>query len=400
MANTACDKNEPQKSKDNVRQDITLTKAQSEICSVTNDFTFDFMKTLASLGENQQNVFASPFSLQTVLAMVAEGAEGSTRDEIYEALRLSGIDKDEIAGFFRYIIPSLEGADNTTVMEIANSFWAKQSIEIKDDYAAKLKTSYYAETRNLSFDGKVAARDINKWCSDKTHGMINKIVDTIEPDLLVSLINAIYFKGEWATKFNSANNYKDTFHNFDGNKTEVTLMNRRSDMYISENEDAAAVSLNYGNGAYGMTVILPHKDVNVNDVLAKLDAESWKAYRFGGDKYNVNLSFPKFETEYTAEDICIKALNEMGMAKAFTPAAEFSGISDTRLCIDQVIHKAKIKVNEKGTEAAAVSYVGMKLATAVSPTLPYEFKVDRPFIYAISEVSTGTIVFIGVQRNF
>ncbi|MBR0533250.1 MAG: serpin family protein [Bacteroidales bacterium] len=400
MLMTACDKNEPQNTEENVRQDIALTKAQSELSSLSNDFTFDFMKILATKEDKNENLFASPFSLQTVLAMTAEGAVGNTKTEMLDALKLSGYSEEELAGYFRTLIPALEGVDNTTVMEIANSFWSKQSIVIKDDYAAKLKADYYAECKTLDFDGKVAAGAVNGWCSAKTHGMINKVVDEIPDDQMVALINAIYFKGEWSDKFNEKNNYDDNFSNYDGTTKKVTLMRREATMNVFVGERASALSLPYGNGAYAMTVILPAKGVDVNDVVAGLDAETWREYRHYGDRYQVSLSLPKFETEYTAADICINTLNDMGMKNAFTRAADFTCISDTRLFIDQVIHKAKVIVNEKGTEAAAVSYVGMRLTSVAAPLKQLEFKVDRPFIYAISEVSTGAIVFIGVQRNF
>jgi serpin B len=400
MMTTACDKNEPQNTEENVRHDIALTKAQSELSSLSNDFTFDFMKILATKEDKNENLFASPFSLQTVLAMTAEGAVGDTKTEMLNALKLSGYSEEDIAGYFRTLIPALEGVDNTTVMEIANSFWSKQSIAIKDDYAARLKADYYAECQTLDFDGKVAAGAVNGWCSAKTHGMINKVVDEIPDDQMVALINAIYFKGEWSDKFNEKNNYDDNFSNYDGSTRKVTLMSRGATMNVFVGERASALSLPYGNGAYAMTVILPAKGVDVNDVVASLDAETWREYRHGGDRYEVSLSLPKFETEYTAADVCINTLNDMGMKNAFTRAADFTGISDTRLFIDQVIHKAKVIVNEKGTEAAAVSYVGMRLTSVAAPLRHLDFKVDRPFIYAISEVSTGAIVFIGVQRNF
>lgn len=400
MANAACDKNEPQNTEENVRQDIALTKAQSELSSKSNDFTFDFMKILATKEDKNENLFASPFSLQTVLAMTAEGAVGDTKTEMLDALKLSGYSEEEIAGYFRTLIPALEGVDNTTVMEIANSFWSKQSINIKEDYAAKLKADYYAECKTLDFDGKAAAAAVNGWCGAKTHGMINKIVDEIPVDQMVALINAIYFKGEWKDKFNEKNSFDDNFSNHDGSTKKVTLMSKGTNTRVFVGKNASALSLPYGNGAYSMTVILPAEGVDVNDVLAGLDAESWKNYRHGGDRYDVSLYLPKFETEYTAADICIKTLDDMGMKKAFTRSADFTGISDTRVFIDQVIHKAKVKVNEEGTEAAAISYVGMRLTSAAAPQPHIEFKVDRPFIYAISEVSTGAIVFVGVQRKF
>ena len=400
MLATACDKDQPQKTGDNVRNDIVLTKAQSELCRQTNDFTFDFMKILTDKEKKDINIFASPFSLQTVLAMTAEGAAGDTREEMVKALRLDKYSEEEVTEYFKTLIPALESVDKTTVMEIANSFWSKESIKIKEDYAAKLKANYYAECKTLKNDILKAAAEINSWCSKKTHGMINQVVDQVPADQMVALVNAIYFKGEWSTPFSESSNYDDNFTNQDGSTKKVTLMSRSANMSVYVGKEASALNLAYGNGAYVMTVILPDKGVDVNTIVAGLDEDTWSNYRFGGSRYEVTVSLPKFETEYTASGLCIATLEDMGMEKAFTRAANFSGISDTGLFIDQVIHKAKVKVNEKGTEAAAVSYVGMRLTSAIPPQEHIYFKVDRPFIYAISEVSTGAIVFLGIQRQF
>lgn len=399
LFNNCNKKIEPQKD-DNVRKDIELTETQKELCRSSNDFTFDFMKILARKENKDANMFASPFSLQTVLAMTAEGAVGDTRAEMTKALKLSGFSEDEIAGYYKALIPALQGVDKKTVMEIANSFWSKDLIVIKEDYAAKLQKNYYAECQKLANDSFDAAIAMNNWCAKKTHGMIDHIVNEVPEDQMVALINALYFKGEWTDKFNENSSRKEKFNNHDGTTAEVTMMRRTDDMYVVLGEEAWALTLPYGNRAYRMTVILPKEGVDVDAVFAGLDADSWREYRHGGYEREVVLSLPRFETEYTASDRCIETLKEMGLKKAFERSANFSGISNISLYISQIIHKAKVKVNEEGTEAAAVSYVGMDLATAIPREEPVIFKVDRPYIYAISEVSTGTITFIGVQKQF
>lgn len=400
LSNQSCDSIDKPQKDDNVRKNIELTETQKGICRTSNEFTFDFMKTLAKMEDKNVNMFASPFSLQTALAMTTEGAVGDTKDEMLKALKLSDFSQADIADFYKAIIPALQNVDKKTVMEIANSFWAKESIEIKKDYSAILKSNYYAECEKLDFNGKAAAKAVNAWCSKKTHGMINHVVDEVSEDQMVALINAIYFNGEWSEPFRERSNYDTEFTNHDGSTKTVTLMRRDDDMDVYLGEEARSLSLPYGNHAYVMTIILPEKGVDVDDVVAKLDTETWRKYRYGGRDYEVTLSFPKFETEYTASDLCIKTLKEMGMKKAFTRSADFTGISKTTLFISQVIHKARVKVNEKGTEAAAVSYIGMELTSAIPRQEHIVFKVDRPFIYAISEVSTGTIVFMGVQKKF
>ena len=401
LFNKACDRHEPpQQQEENVRKNIELTETQKGLCRTANVFTFDFLKILAGKEDKDVNIFASPFSLQTVLAMTAEGAARDTKEEMLTALRLSDFSEADIAEFYKVIIPALQGVDKKTVMEIANSLWSKEFIEIKEDFSARLQKNYYAECRTLLTDPFEAAREVNAWCSQKTHGMINRVVDQVSEDQMVALINALYFKGEWNDKFNERYSRDEKFHNHDGSTKEVTMMRKTDDMDVYLGEEAWSLSLPYGNRAYRMTIILPKEGVDVDKVVASLDAESWRQYLYRGYEREVNLSLPKFETEYSAADLCIKTLNEMGMEKAFKRSADFSGISDIALYISQIIHKAKIKVNEEGTEAAAVSYVGMELATAIPREEPIDFKVDRPFIYAISEVSTGAITFIGVQKQF
>ena len=399
LFNNCNKKAEPQKD-DNVRKNIELTETQKDLCRTANEFTFDFMKLLAGKEDKDANMFASPFSLQTVLAMTAEGAVGDTKTEMLKALRLSGFSEEDIAGFYRTLIPALQSVDKKTVMEIANSFWSKEVIVVKDDYAAKLQKNYYAECKTLVNDGFDAAIAMNDWCSKKTHGMIDHIVDQVSEEQMVALINALYFKGEWSDKFNEKYSRKEKFNNHDGSTSDVTMMRRTDDMFVVLGEDAWALTLPYGNRAYRMTVILPKEGVDVDAVFAGLDEDSWKEYLHGGYEREVVLSLPKFETEYSSSDLCIQTLKEMGLKKAFERSADFSGISNVALYISQIIHKAKVKVNEEGTEAAAVSYVGMDLATAIPRDEPIEFKVDRPYIYAISEVSTGAITFIGIQKQF
>ncbi|MBR3526373.1 MAG: serpin family protein [Bacteroidales bacterium] len=397
---TVCGNGNELQKDDNVRKSIELTEAQRGLSRSSNDFTFDFMKILAGKEKDDANIFASPFSLRTVLSMTAEGAAGDTKDEMRRALKLSEFSEEDATGYFKTIIPALQGADKTTVMEIANSFWSKKAIPIKKDYVAMLKADYYAECETLADNGIAAAGAVNSWCGRKTHGMINMIVDQIPDDQMVALINALYFKGEWSSPFNKDYNYDDDFHNYDGSTKKVTLMKKETSMNVYRGKQAAAINLPYGNEAFQMTVILPNEGVNVDDVVAGLDAESWRRYRNYGERHPVTVSFPKFESEYSASANCIETLKDMGMEKAFTRGADFSGISDVSVFIDQVIHKAKVKVNEEGTEAAAVSYVGMRLGSAAVPLEHVYFKVDRPFIYAISEISTGTIVFMGIQKQF
>ena len=160
------------------------------------------------------------------------------------------------------------------------------------------------------------------------------------------------------------------------------------------------MSIPYGNGAFAMTIVMPRSGVSLDKILSGLNAETWAQYRDGGRWYETIFSMPKFEEEYACEKLCIDILEEMGMCKAFTGAADFSAMSDTPLCIDEIRHKAKIKVDEEGTEAAAVTYIGMRVTSVGPGGETFYFKVNRPFLYFISERSTGEILFSGAKNEF
>ena len=389
----------PADNKPKDRQDIVLTKTQQQIGYTANTFTFDFLKAAAAKEDAGKNIFISPFSIQMALAMTAAGAQGETQAEMYRALGFQDFSHADVSEFYHSLIPALQDVDNTTVFEIANSFWAKKGITIKPAYIKDIEESFRAEVRALPADGRQAAGEINGWCSEKTHGMINKIVDEVPSSTIVSLLNAIYFKGIWADPFNKEANTEDKFTNWDGSQVKTTFMNKTfEDARVYSDEYVEAMSLPYGNGAFAMTIIVPRNGVSTEKVLAGLDAEKWATYRSGGRYYRTVFSMPKFEEEYAAEKLCIEILQDMGMQKAFSGAADFSAMSDTPLCIDEIRHKAKIKVDEEGTEAAAVTYIGMRV-TSVGPGGDiFYFKANKPFLYFISEKSTGEILFCGSKQ--
>ena len=381
------------------RQDIVLTKTQQQIGYTANAFTFDFLKAAAAKEDAGTNIFVSPFSIQMALAMTAAGAEGDTQTEMYNALGFTDFDHADVSEFYHTLIPALQNVDNTTIFEIANSFWAKKSIVIKDDYTEDIKDNFFAEVRTLAGSGQQAAGEINGWCSEKTHGMINKIVDEVPSSTMVSLLNAIYFKGIWEDPFDKNFNTEDKFTNWNGSQVKTTFMNKTfEDARVYSDEYVEAMSLPYGNGAFAMTIIVPRNGISTEKVLAGLDAEKWADYRNGGRWYRTVFSMPKFEEEYAAEKLCIEILQEMGMQKAFTSAADFSAMSNTPLCIDEIRHKAKIKVDEEGTEAAAVTYIGMRVTSVGPGAETFYFKVNKPFLYFISERSTGEILFAGSKQ--
>jgi serpin B len=275
---------------------------------------------------------------------------------------------------------------------IANTIYMNKDYELKPDFISKANTFYDAtlETRDFA-DGKTRGV-INKWGSDHTEGMIPEVLteDEFDPTAVSYLLNAIYFKGAWAEKFDKNNTSDETFYGYNG-ETQVPMMHQEHEFGYTETDGFQVLRLPYGNNAYSMTILLPKEGKTISNVLATLTADTWQQYQRMGSA-TVDVKLPRFESKSDVD--LTKIMSALGMPKAFTPAAEFPDFCNVPTCIDLMKQVAKIKLNEEGTEAAAVTVIGIKV-TSVGPLQRVEFHATRPFLYVISEQSTGAIFFIG-----
>lgn len=379
----------------NERENIVLTKAQSAMVSTGNEFS---VKLLRAVCQSDTSVIFSPMSVQYALAMLDNGAAGNTQKQISDALGFEENDIEKINDYYYLLSSSLLSVDKTTAINIANCFVYNTAYDsvfggILPSFSNALKDNYGAEVSGYDFgrDNATALRAINSWASKQTNGMINPLLDEVDSDAFSYLMNAIYFKGKWVDKFDKSSTRKQDFTLESGGKTSVDMMHRSGDMGYFSGEGFNAVSLPYGNGAFRMTVVLPDKGKTCTDVAAALDAGSWRKLA-SASTANVILSLPKFETSSTLElnDI----MRSFGMTDMFTTAADFSNLSEGPLHVSRVFQKARIKTDEDGSEAAAVTVIEMKL-TSAGPGNEIYFTADRPFLYSISEVSTGAILFMG-----
>ncbi len=243
---------------------------------------------------------------------------------------------------------------------------------------------------------------VNKWCSDNTHGKITEIVKSIPPETVMALVNALYFNGKWGGfKFNDKTNEED-FRTIDESKTKVEMMSASSSFSYASDDGWSMVNLPYGNGAFRMSVILPPVDMKFADAAKSLDADRFIKLSAMTRTHPVNLKMPQFKYEYSIDELG-DVLVSLGMEDAFDASkADFRKMADVPLgeiFIRTVKHKTFIDVNTKGTEAAAVTYVGMGIAAAPPVTGTVDFIADRPFFFFISESSTGSILFIGQKTN-
>lgn len=379
------------------RKDITLTRSQLDFVKANNGFALDFFKR-ASDKEGGKGMLVSPLSITYALGMVDNGAKGNTQKEINKVLGYEGDGIDELNSFCKTMLEQGAAVDPSTVIEIANmAVINKGCIPLKDDFTKKVQSNFEANVLYKDFAKEDVKSLINKWCDEKTHGMIKSILDDpVNPREYAHFLNATYFKGIWSSQFKKSDTKKEKIKNIDGKEITVNMMHQKSKFNYKEIEGlCSSVCLPYGNKAYRMILMLPLENKTLDDLKKGLTSESWeqlnKMY-----EVEVDVKIPSFETEFGTESIK-ETLMEMGISTAFDgQLADFSGMTDEPVYVSDVLHKAKIKVDEQGSEAAAVTDVTMK-TNSIGPSTPrvIEFHADRPFLYAITEISTGAIFFIG-----
>jgi len=390
MSLAACEKANPEKLGQG--KDLVLTAVEQEKAEIDNRFAFElFRAATASLGTNE-NAMLSPLSVGMALAMTNNGAAGETRKAIEKALKFDSFDTDDINAYYRKLAADLPQLDPRTTLDIANSIWYRQGFDVLPGFLDVNKEFYKAEVNALDFAGPGAPNVINNWVSNKTKKKIPTIIDGgIPGDMMMYLINAVYFKGAWEQRFDKKQTEKGTFTRANGTTLQTDFMHVKRTFNVAATDVVEAIELPYGEKKFSMVVLKPRAGVDFARLTEKLrGTDLWSTLASSFSPLEVQLALPKFKFSY--ENKLNDELNDMGMGIAFTPAADFSGISVAPLTISEVKHKSFIEVNEEGTEAAAVTSVGM-----IMTSLPqvYTFNVDRPFLFAIREVTTGLILFIG-----
>ena len=372
---------------------IGLSIAMEKRVSQDNEFAFDLLKkTIVSSGET--NVFVSPLSVSIALGMAWNGANGTTRTEMETALKMSGMLVGDINNYYKIMQTTLPSIDPTTKLSIANSMWYKTGFEVKPAFLKVNAESFNAYLKELDFTKVWAADTINNWCSKRTNTLIPVIIDQIPSNAVMYLINAVYFKGIWSKQFEKKNTSLQKFTNDAGSQGNVNMMFQKDTFRYAETETAQYLDLPYGNKAFSMTVILPAANKSPADILNSLTTDTWNSTLNQLNLREVMVYLPRFKVtnKFKLNDV----LQDMGMKLAFSDLADFSNISDLPLQISEVIHKTYVSVDEEGTEAAAVTSIGI-IATAM-PVIPV-FRVDKPFLFVIREKSTGVILFIGKMGN-
>ncbi len=366
-----------------------LTVAEREVIQANTSFGLGLFREVYAAETAKPNVFLSPLSAHMALGMTLNGATGQTFDAMRSTLGFGGIQERDINASYEQLTPMLVGLDPRVQISIANSMWYRQGFPVRSEFTDALKRHFDAEVRGLDFASSSAPATINAWVRDKTRGRIPTIVDQIRADEVMFLINAVWFKGKWTNEFDPRETRTGTFRRADGRTVQAQFMNRNGTLAHFSNESFGAVDLPYGGGAWRMTLLLPHEGAGLSSVVNSLTPERWAQWIGSLRDGRASISLPKFKLTY--ETHLNDALSKMGMAVAFRPGvATFDRIAAADLFITTVKQKTFVEVNEEGTEAAAATSVGVGVVSA-----PPSFVFDRPFIVAIRERLSGTILFIG-----
>jgi len=348
--------------------------------------------------EPGKNVFVSPSSVAFALSMTYNGATGETQEAMAKALELQGLTLDEVNRANAALKGILQNPDPQVELSIANSLWARKGIEFKPTFIEANKRSYGARVTTLDFAAPGAADTINGWVSKETKGKIKEIVpEQIDAAAIMFLINAVYFKGRWTDPFEKASTMDRPFTLLDGSEKAVPMMSQSGEYPYLETEGFQAISLPYGQERVSMYVFLPSKGSSLKKLCQGLTAETWDEWMSKFVTKEGSIKLPRFRTEcdFSLND----SLKALGMEVAFDhDRADFGAMCPTppNVYIDEVKHKTFVEVNEEGTEAAAVTSVEMGVTAAPpSEERPFEMVVDRPFLCAIRDNETGTVLFMG-----
>ena len=387
-------------------QTIQLTQAQQVFVNDNNTFTLNFLKAVNETDHSGKSFIYSPLSITYVLGMVNDAATGQTEQELEQALGFHQGGINAVNDYCKNLIDNLPKVDNKVTLNIANAIFLNKNYTLKPQFTQDMQTYYNAKAEALDFGAPETLDHINGWAKEKTNGMIPNILDEIDPYMVSYLLNAIYFKADWASKFDKNNTKTESFTT-DNGKTELPLMHQNVLINYVNNGVYSAIKMPYGNGYWDMTVMLPEDGKTTDDIISQLSSRGFNDvegfYRTMGGvfkPYEVDLKLPRYETESDTKDVptgLTGLLQKMGINRIFDGSlAEIPNMANAHVYISMMRQKAKIKVNEEGSEAAAITVAG--ITATINEPVQYPkavFHANRPFVYVIREASSGVILFVG-----
>lgn len=373
-------------------QPIELNATEKEMAAQQGDFASTLSFGLyRQLGGKTDNWLVSPFSLQCALGMLSNGASGETHNEILHTLGLSQYSQEEVNAYFKKLIEGLHTVNSAITVKTANSVWGNAGVPLKEDFLKMNIENYSAMVSQLDFSDPSAVDQINAWCNQTTEGLIPSILDEVNPTATVYLLNSLYFKARWKSEFAPEKTQEGDFSALSGKMVKADFMQTQRMAAYVENEWFTSTSLSYLNDSYVMRLILPQPEISIDQVLQALsesDENLWKNTILA----EINLKMPRFTLENKMD--LIPVLQTLGMNKAFTNEADFSSMSDIATYISLVQQATRLKVDEEGSEGAAVTVIEGDLMSPL-PEEKVDFFLDRPFLFQILEPATGTVLFMG-----
>jgi serpin B len=375
--------------------DAVKNKPDARFVVANNQFGFNLFNQFRQKDQNK-SIFFSPLSVTLALAMTYNGAAGETQQAMARTLKFNEMSLSEVNQASAALMNSLKSSDPKIELAIANSLWARQGVQFKEDSLTRNRQFFGAEIASLNFGDPQAKTVINNWVSKSTKGKIPSIIDQIDSQKVLFLINAIYFKGEWQKRFEKTLTKNQPFHSLSGAPKQVPMMSQSGNYHYYRGNKFQAVSLPYGNGGTHLLLFLPDKDSSLNDFLKNFTYQNCEGWIKGFRDTPGDIKIPRFKMDF--ESSLNQTLKALGMDLAFNPnRADFSGMRDQRdLFISEVKHKAIVEVNEEGTEAAAATSVGISVTSARPMPQRFSFIADHPFLMAIRDQQTGAILFMGV----
>ncbi len=394
VVNSSKSKNSSPAPEENLANEQLIATIHSLPCKST-DFGLKLFTQVAR--ENKGNVVVSPFSAYAALSMALNGSSGNTRSIMSKVL---GVNSETIGSLNKRnqaVLKLLANNGGKVKLEIGNAVFADVSTPFKNSFIDICKQFYDAEIQNVNFKNTNTLNIINGWCNTKTHGKIPTIIDRLNANEKMVLLNAVYFKGAWASVFKKENTQSDKFITPSGNITDVEMMNQHEQLYYLKGQDFQAVSIPYAGRRQSLQIFLPNKGIELSVLQSQFTQDNWDKWTGGFHSADVNLSLPKFTIEFSKD--LSPSLEALGMANAFDrPKANFSDLVSApyRSWISRVLQKTYLDVNEEGTEAAAATAVIMGVCKAVVvQAKPIDFRVDHPFVLALVDNETQEILFLG-----
>ncbi len=376
---------------------IDMSNKINKLVSANNKLGFQLFSEIHK-SQSNENIFISPISIAIALSMTYNGAAGKTQSAMAKTLNFQGMSLEEVNQANEELIILLDSLNSDIKLNISNSIWTKIGVSFEQNFLQINQEVYQSKVREIDFENPQSTEIINNWIKDNTKGKIDKIIETLDRDSVMVLLNTIYFQGNWQKEFDDFSTQTQAFYLSDGMEKQHPMMLKLSQYSYYENQTFQAISLPYREGRVSMYIFLPKEEIGLEKFHQTLNEENWENWIVKFESQAVTLSLPKFKNEY--EVTLNNVLKFLGMEIAFDKSeADFSGMCSipSELYIDEIKHKTFVEVNETGTEAAAVTSIGIAAASAMITSL--DMFVNRPFFFAIRDNNSGTILFMGEITN-